>query len=243
MLLIGALFLIGAAARWYPTTRDRLSLYVLQQRCLEYCPPANEVVYESGFSEEGRGRTSALLADPRYQPMSNGSGAYLVPTDWSDFYARLAPPGLKSDGTVFLGRMKTPRGDTRLVGFDLVVHRLPSGLPPGLLVTARVIRPGPAVGRPALLSATSVNLYAVSPSGLTSFTNPITPGQIDPNDPAHVILFGGRVDAWLKDDDTVDVAPRAGLASASTPPAPGYPASPPTSAGSGPAPSAPPAGR
>ena len=222
--------LAGVAASalwWFPHVRDHVVLLGLQRRCLNHAPPPDEVVFD-----EGPGRADALMADGRYQHFAGPPpAAFLVAPYWRDLYARLSPPGLRSHGTVFLHGMRTPGGEYRLVAIDMSVGN-PSGSIDSILLTARVIDPATLVAGPRLLSTTSVEFI---PYGLRGR---VTPGQIDPKDPTHVVLLSGRIDAWLGDDDRVKLRPRD-----VTPPAPSSPASLPTSAAPATRPSGRPGGR
>jgi hypothetical protein len=218
---------VAAGMWWFPVVRERAVLYLLQRRCLNHAPPADEVVFAAGAE-----RASALMSDGRYHHFAGPpQAAFLVPKYWSDFYAALSPPGFKSHGTVFLGRMKTPQGKPRLVAVDLVIDSSSE-----VLLTSRVVQPGTLHKPPVLYSA---SIYRFPSADLTAA--PVTPGRIDAADPSHVILFGGRVQGWLRDEASADFVELFQFDL--TPPAPSSPASPPTSAGPATRPSAPPVAR
>ena len=226
LLIVGAA-VVAAGVWWFPVIRERVVLFALQRRCMNHAPPAGEVVFC-----EGTERASSLMSDGRYRHFAGPpQAAFLVPKYWSDFYAALSPPGFKSHGTVFLGGMKTPAGETRLVAVDLVIDSSSE-----VLLTARVVRPAWALGRPTLVSA---GIYRFPRSGLT--VSAVTPGRLDPQDPAHLTLFGGGIEGWLRDDpvgDQVELYLRD-----FTPPAPSSPGSLPTSAAPATRPSAGPVAR
>ena len=218
---------VAAGVWWFPVVRGRVVLYLLQRRCLNHAPPADEVVYDVGAE-----RASALMSDGRYHHFAGPpQAAFLVPKYWSDFYSALSPPGFKSHGTVFMGRMKTPDGEARLVAIDMVIDSSSE-----ILLTSRVVQPGTLHKRPVLLSA---SIYRFASAELTGAA--VTPGRTDPADPSHVILFGGRVQGWLRDEEPADFVDLFQIDV--TPPAPSSPASLPTSAGPATRPSASPGAR
>jgi hypothetical protein len=227
-LLLALLIAVGAGIRWFPLLREHVLLQILQRRCMNYQPAPGQVVFDKGAA------TAALLKDPKYTALRwSEPAAYSVPKDWSDFYALLSPPGLKSWGTVFLGTMRTPQGETRLVAVDMTVdNTLATGSMDAFLLTARVIEPGWPLRRPRLITSTSWRFI------LPTSHYPVTPAVVDPADPSHLILFNGAIDASLQEGDTVTMrdlnrftpggfgsTPAAGP----TPPAPSSPASLPTS--------------
>jgi hypothetical protein len=227
VLLVLLAGVVAAGVWWFPAVRGRAVLYLLQRQCLNHAPPADEVVYAAGAE-----RASALMSDGRYHHFAGPpQAAFLVPQYWSDFYSALSPPGFKSNGTVFLGRMKTPDGDTRLVAVDMVIDSSSE-----ILLTSRVIQPGTLHKRPVLLNA---SIYRFPSADLTGA--PVTAGRTDPADPSHVILFGGRVQGWLRDEDPADAVELFQFDV--TPPAPSSPASLPTAAPPATRPSASPAAR
>jgi hypothetical protein len=226
VLLVLVAVVVAAGVWWFPVVRERAVLYLLQRRCLNHAPPADEVVYAAGAE-----RASSLMSDGRYHHFAGPpQAAFLVPKEWSDFYTALSPPGFKSHGTLFLGRMKTPEGETRLVAIDLVIDSSSE-----ILLTSRVILPGTLHKRPVLLSASIYRFPADLPGAA------VTPGRTDPADPSHVILFGGRVEGWLRDDEPADAVELYQFDL--TPPAPSSPASLPTSGPPATRPSAAPAAR
>jgi hypothetical protein len=231
-LLLALLIAVGAGVYWFPLLREHVVLQVLQRRCMNYTPPADEVVFEKDAE-----RAAQLLSDPRYQSTGSAPPAtYLVPKDWADLYATLSPPGLKSWGTVFLGEMKTREGDRRLVAIDMTVENTSSRAIDGFLLTARVIEPASPLRRPTLVSTMSYR-YVLSVKHY-----PVKPARRDPADPSHLLLFDGAVEARLEDPDFVTMSgrgedPLGGWGARDpdaflepTPPAPSSPASLPTSA-------------
>jgi hypothetical protein len=196
LLGIGLVIVVVAGVYWFPQVNEHVLLQVWQRRCLNHHPPADEVVYDGDPQ-----RAAALLTQPRYQSMPGSTpAAFLVPPYWADLYATISPPGLKSDGTVFLGRMHSVVGVERLVAVDMTVG---SAGRDEVLLTTRVVEPASLLGRPRVVSTMGSRLLSFH-----LLDQPVTPGQIDPQDPAHLLLFGGRVHGWLQPDgNSLNVRP------------------------------------
>jgi hypothetical protein len=227
VLLVVFAGVVAAGVWWLPRVRDRALLYALQRQCMNHSPPADEVVYAQGVE-----RAAALMSDARYRHFAGPpQAAFFVPNYWSDFYAALSRPGFKSHGTVFLGEIQTPSGERRLVGVDLVIDSSTE-----VLLTARVVEPGSLLKPPRLLTT---GIYRFPSAALLE--RPVKPAHVNPQDPTHVVLFGGRIEGWLRDDETHDYVElyQRDL----TPPAPSSQASPPTSAAPATRPSASPGAR
>ena len=242
-VVVGLAVLAFAAAAVYgfPVWQERVTLYVLQRQCMRHAPAADEVVFDSG-----PGRAEALMALGGYHHMAGPpAAAFLVPPYWRDFYAKLSPPGLRSHGTVFLGRMTTRGGKQYLVAVDM---SLQSAGTDDVLLMSRVVEPGSLLRRPRMRGGMGVRLLSF---GLLDAA--VTPGQVDPADPTHLILFGGRVHGWLADDGSMNLRPHdpgpvfvpndGPQSRPATRPAPSSPASPRSSAGPATRPSAAPASR
>jgi hypothetical protein len=126
-----------------------------------------------------------------------------IPQEWRRFHQAAFARALLSDGTVFLGEMKTPSGKTRLVAIDCLWLR--GGLH-GVSFVPRVIVPG-TIMRDPLSSGGRVTNSVLPGNASMQF------GQIDPNDSSHVVITatidGKRVviDGWLRDNDTIDLEP------------------------------------
>jgi hypothetical protein len=188
LLILALVALAGAAIYYFPKAREHVLVYVCQRKCTSYLPPADQVVFD-----DDPVRAAALLSDPRYGSTAGGTTAFLVPPAWVELYSHLSPPGLRSHGTVFLGAMTTPEGRERLVAIDITVNNS-SRSKDSVLLMARVIEPGNLVRRPRLLSTYGAEFLSYGLKG------PVTPGQVDPRDPTHIVLFGGQVDGWLQED-------------------------------------------
>lgn len=205
----------GAGIYYFPQAREQVLIYTWQRRCMRYRPPSGQVVFD-----DDPVRAAILLSDPRYGAAAGGTTAFLVPNAWADLYAQLSPPGLRSNGTLFLGAMTAPEGERRLVAIDITVNNS-SRSKDAVLLMARVIEPGNLIRRPRLLSTYGAEFLHYELKG------PVTPGRVDPQDPTHIVLFNGQVDGWLQ-GDSVRLRPRPPTP-ALIPPAPSSPASPPTS--------------
>jgi hypothetical protein len=188
LLGAGVVIVVVAGIHWFPQVHEHLLLQVWQRRSLNYHPPADEVVHDRDPQ-----RAAALLADRRYQSTAGSApAAFLVPKYWADLYATVSPPGLKSDGTVFLGRMQSVIGVERLVAVDMTVGNPASD---DVLLTTRVIEPASLLGRPRVVSTMGSRFLSYH-----LLDKPVTPAQIDPQDPTHLLLFGGRIHGWLQPD-------------------------------------------
>jgi hypothetical protein len=238
--LLALLIAVGAGIHWFPLLREHVLLQLLQRRCLNHTAGPDEVVFEPDPAAAKR-----LFSDKRYQAAPRSSPcAFLVPQYWSDLYARLSPPGLRSDATVFLGRMSTADGQEFLVAIDLTFNALPHSYPEyGMLMTSRVIEPH-RLARPRLVfSATKQFIASGIPGTLKA-------GRRDLADASHLTLLNDRVDGWLRNDGSMTLVPRAEWQPGRefpvrevTPPAPSSPGSLPTSGRPGARPSASPASR
>jgi hypothetical protein len=190
------LVVLAAGIKWFPQVNEHVLLQVWQRRCLNHHPPADQVVYT-----EDPQRAAALLGDPRYQSMpASTPAAFLVPTYWSDLYATVSPPGLKSHGTVFLGRMRSATGIERLVAVDMVIEN-PSR--DDVLLVTRVVEPASLLGRPRVIQTMGSRFVSYHLRD-----KPVTPAQVDPQDPTHLLLFDGRIQGWFQSDgNSVKVRP------------------------------------
>ena len=199
---------------WFPPARDRLLLLHWQERCL---------------------RHSDLGTAMRFYSRGNGSGSQTlgrVPQEWQNLYASVSPPGLNSEGTVFLHRLRSPVGATRLVAVDAVIESSAQGT--DLIVfTARVLARGSPFARPRLVHSSQQMPTLLEGEGVAR----TYPGIVDAADESHftfVLEWNGRretVDGWLRNDDTVviELRPKPPI----TPLPPASPASLRTSGGSG----------
>ena len=193
---IGLLFVAAAGIKWFPQVNEHIKLQVWQRRCLNHQPPADQVVY----SEDPQ-ISASLLADPRYQSMPTSTpSAFLVPKYWADLYATVSPPGLRSNGTVFLGRMRTPDGKERLVAIDMTIDN------PGrddVLLTTRVIEPASLLGRPRVLQTMGSRFVSYHLCDTS-----VRPAQVDPQDRSHLLMFAGRIHGWFQPDgNSVNIRP------------------------------------
>ena len=195
ILAVCLLVAVLAAVRWFPRVREHVLMLLWQRRCLHHQPLADRSVYTNDPT-----RSDALLRDGGYHVMDGATrSTFLVPGYWSDLYTLLSPPGLKSHGTVFLGRMTTPLGKERLVAVDLVVEDPTTD---NVLLMARVIEPGTGVRRPRLLSTVGGRFLSY---GLLD--RPVTPGKVDPADPSRLLLFDGWIDGRLT-ENSLSLRPR-----------------------------------
>src|SRR5438128_2402310 len=102
--LMGVGLLIAVASTgplWFPPVSGRLQTLYWQQQCLSHCTPPSTVVNER-------------LAGNTRRP-----AVKIVPAHWEKLYDQVSPPGLLSEGTVFLGELRSRSGARRLVAVDV----------------------------------------------------------------------------------------------------------------------------
>jgi hypothetical protein len=192
-LALGAL-IASTGPLWVPPLAGRTLMLYWQQRCLGEHVSNSTVVHEHAASEVVSG------------------GVKRVPAHWEKLYDRISPPGLWSDGTVFLHELRSPRGTRRLVAVD--VHGPPAGQARGerdlLALYYHTLEPGTVIRPPRLLQTAGYSLVIDANRGAYR----IFAGIRDKNDPSHftfdVEAAGRRTvwDGWLRDDDTVDLEER-----------------------------------
>jgi hypothetical protein len=183
---------------------EHVLLQVWQRRCLNHHPPADQVVYT-----EDPQRAAGLLVDRRYPSMPTSTpAAFLVPAYWADLDATVSPPGLKSHGTVFLGRMRSATGVERLVAIDMVIENPARD---DVLLVTRIVEPASLFDRPRVVQTTGSRFVSYHLRD-----QPVTPARVDPQDPTHLLLFDGRIQGWFQPDgNSVRIRPadpRAGNA-------------------------------
>jgi hypothetical protein len=174
-----------------PPAWQRIQLFYWQHQCLNYSPPENAAVFTDQSSA-----TSATLHD---------SINSVTPLAWSRFYQLISPPGIQSEGTIFLHELIRPDGRTRLVAVDLNFDLQDAGH----LIEARVFSTGSILHRPKQLGNYCSRRFPFTPLDLVVFA-----GQPDPADRSHFtfkIREGSRnqiYDGWLQNDDTVSIGER-----------------------------------
>jgi len=196
LLGIGLVVVVAAGIKWFPQVNEHVLLQVWQRRCLNHHPPADQVVYT-----EDPQRSAALLADGQYQSMPTSTpAAFLVPKYWADLYATVSPPGLKSHGTVFLGRMHSANGVERLVAIDMVIENPARD---DVLLVTRVVEPASLLGRPRVVQTTGSRFVSYHLRD-----KPVAPAQVDAQDPTHLLLFDGRIHGWFQPDgNSINIRP------------------------------------
>lgn len=214
---------------WFPRLRDNAQMFYWQRQSMAHAVSPVTVVHDRP-------------AGPANAPPA----VMLVPRAWTNLYRSISPPGLRSQGTVFLHALRPREGTRRLVAVDVadagpitsrrhVEH---------VELTWRVIEPGVVLTRPRVVrTGERALLFDRNLSGYQ-----LTAGRVDPADPSHftfTCVVGDRthtIDGWLRSDDSVSIEFRPAPVDL-TPPAPASPGSPPTSAGSATRPSSPPGAR
>lgn len=181
--------LIVATYIWGPVFWHHAQMLYWQRQCLDFDGLAGQMVYDNGLS---------------------GGQVIPPPACWAEFVdsaAQVGPAlsGLPQFGSlVFVGQLKTPSGDPRLVAIAFT-HQLnwwaPGQLGPDLSYQTWVLKPGSLLSPPQSISQSD----AADKDVLLSVTVPPAPqfyfGQVNPADPSHATI---RLQAWGQ-EDTVDV--------------------------------------
>jgi hypothetical protein len=181
------LFAIAVAcfifSKQIPTIVRRMQLLSWQRQCMTFTFGPRQTIVNIATT----------------QPVYGG-----IAFPWQEFYARLSPPGLRSDGTVFLHELTSPAGHHRLVAVDLYLAFM-FKTTVNIAYISRVIVPGtlmsdPKEILPGVYRATFRNL--ATPARLFA-------GTTDPTDPSHFSIpfafrkYTGHIDGWLRDNDQV----------------------------------------
>jgi hypothetical protein len=195
-LIIGTFLFVAVLASgwfWMPSLWWQIELLYWEHECLAYVQASGQLVYDSA------------------------SGRSLIPHEWEVFYSKYSYPGMRSDGTIFLGKLISPNGNRRLVAVDIAD-------------TYNLI--GAKRAYPRVFQVNGISLTLVHPNqksaeflgwiGSSMMPNSKTEklqvfsGQIDSKDPSHVVFatrLDGRpkdFDVWLQNDDTVVIGERKG---------------------------------
>jgi hypothetical protein len=191
-ILVGLMF----SPMWGPRVRQRAEELYWQQECLNHPIPPGSIVYSSG------------------PPVT-----FFVPSQWSNFDAIIAPMGIRSSGTVYLGERTSHNGLRRFVAVDVILDQNPFTPSSQLSVTvsARAIQEGNLISAPRELSTKTDGygyMYSLRPPPMAA-TPPSQPqvmvysGADDSADNSHFTfsydLASERViyDCWLLDNGTV----------------------------------------
>jgi hypothetical protein len=179
--------------------REHLALLYLQHQCMTYSPPPDRVTIEfdrQKFDELirlGDGHRLSAAFEPQY--------VWYDSKLWREFpLARWQP------GPAYFHRMKSPRGNIRLVGVDIIPQRRGE-----LYFWVRIIKPATLLSKPALVPRFAAGNYRVQRAS-DSFR--LLAGQSDPHDAGHFTIEviednrHGIIDGWLQDNDFVLMEPR-----------------------------------
>ncbi len=207
LIALTLLIALLLSSRWGPLLWRRTQALYWQRQCMTYNISPSQPV---------------LQAIANQSPQSS-----VVAAPWRRLYALLSPPGLRSEGTVFLHERTSPGGHHRLVAVDL--HRMtPIAAQPAMLGYSTKVF---AVG--ALLSEPVEQPHG---SNVTYFY-PIVQeirvygGSLDSSDASHFSFryiqgnVQGEMNLWLRDDDSIASEIRFDPLG-TIPPAPSSPASP-----------------
>lgn len=203
-----AVVLLGLVAA-APSLWRRAQLVYWQRQCMSYTPAPEQLAFERDPARpqhiiEEFPSVKYDLAGTSLEP-----GTYFTLPAWERFY-ELAGGGLRSNGTLFVHRRTSPRGNTRLVAVDLV-RAYASG---ELITAARVFSLGGLYRPPRELTAATIAPNAVPLNRPDAKIVRVFVGTPDPSDPSHFTidyeLDGQRhtLDGWLRDDDTVVIESR-----------------------------------
>ncbi len=181
---------------WGPRVRQRAQEIYWQQQCLNHPIPPGSTVYSSG-----------------------PPAAFAVSPQWSNFDAIIAPIGIRSSGTVYLGERTSHNGLRRLIAVDVLADQN-QFLPPSQLsvtVAARAVEEGSPFSAPRETSTKTdgygymYNLHPL-PIAVTPPSHPqvmVYGGADDSADRSHFTfcydLASERViyDCWLLDNGAV----------------------------------------
>lgn len=224
LLLVGLIF---AGWRWGPIAWRQATLLYYQRQCLNYTAPPDMVVYESDPVA-----AKMLLQRPGYAAVEavwivdNSAGKSLTtaayrPESWNVMVQhdplsirRLMVGALPMTAICFMGELKTPAGERRLV-FVECMGQFPQSLPDleyATLIAYSLTPAGPFTEptnlvyprwHPALIDLRDV------PSNIRIFA-----GQRDLNDPSHFTIryqvYGQEsiIDGWIDNSGRVKVTPR-----------------------------------
>lgn len=181
LYLVAAIFVIGSSFYWGSNAWRRVQILYWQRQCMNYQPPPDQIVCEFIDGKQVKS---------------------VIPKAWQEFYSLHSPPGVKSNGTLFLHEMRSGHGEKRLVTVDLVGYTFLTW-DPYLATSRRVFQPA-ALFRPEdeVSSSTGAIFSGLPPK--TPHRLLVYAGQIDPNDPTHfTIEFDvdgkrGVIDGWLQ---------------------------------------------
>jgi hypothetical protein len=178
-------------------------------RALGYEPPSGSISCEIHYSADG---------------YSVGAKGRIAP-EWRAFYEVASPPGFSSDGTVFVGGLRTPSGRRVLVAVDVQTTGGVRGRPePPFHVRAFSAPDRFDVPQQYLDSQMTVPLQPF-------FDLRLFAGRRDPQDDTHFTIpydsdgQPGSIDGWVK-ESSVKLELRASSSPMSRPATPPPPASP-----------------
>jgi len=174
MRIVVVMFVIvGAVILWKrgPAIDARMRLNRLQSRCMEFD-------WRNGWGST-KGKPSAPIPQ------------------WTQFYLAMSGTAQKSDGMLFLGTMRSPSGNERLVAVDCCWSA--SSSRPSVLLRAHVCIPGSMLRNPRWAGKNTSSDGAIpidSPSLKFAALDPLARDHL-------IIKTGGDViiDGWLQDND------------------------------------------
>jgi hypothetical protein len=188
-----AVVLFAASAYWWgPPLWLRVQVLYLQSRCADYEMPAGTVIASRppvGIQSVSTTQSTAANQAVWFPPTPQ------VPPQWSRLYSLLSPPGLNSDGTVFLHMLRRPNGQRVLVAADFLKGQWSYDL------QVRAFWPTRGINLPYALPSSGGGFHPDRQGqGFTIYA-----GQADPADPTHFIVkyrVGNLeyvIDGWVRD--------------------------------------------
>jgi hypothetical protein len=206
-------FSVLASSYWWgPVLLHRAELTYRYHDALDYESPNGAIACKIHY------------ADPGGYGM--GTEGHIVP-EWRRFYDVVSPPGFSSDGTVFVGGLRTPAGRRVLVAVDVqTIRSSPGRADPPLHVRAFTAAGRFEAPQQYLDNQTTVPLQPF-------FDLRLFAGQRDPVNETHFTIpyesdgRPGTIDGWVK-ENAVDLELRTSSptsTSTSSPTTPSPPAS------------------
>jgi hypothetical protein len=216
---------VAVVWQWGVPLWHHVSMQYWVRKCLAYEMPRDLVVYDEGEEESeflGVAGYEAIYLKPGHPAAAAGlpSPVGFVPEPWRRLYPKLAG-GREADATVFMGMLRSPGGNERLVVVDVVIA--PSG--GGMINSTRtmVINPGSMFRRAKVLSVSSMHGEDHTAAGIRGtmfgpvrigpYANDrmmygrVLAGQVHDNDPSRCWISAsafGFAHWRLTDDETLD---------------------------------------
>lgn len=207
--IIGGLVAAGAigAWRWSDDVARVAETAYWSRQCLDYAPPADQVVFEQDAGEIGR----LMGSGGGYQLSRPGEGdpphAWVSPA----VYARIPQSGW-APRVAFMHGLRSPGGAQRLVVVEFLAMREPQSPRHTVFFHPRVFSASAFTpGRQVLRNEDTVRIALAAGERLRLYA-----GRSDPRDPSRFtidcVVAGerGTIEGRLRDDDVVTFRPLSG---------------------------------